>query len=812
MTEDFHPKRIASSRGVVELTDEKVTYIADSNSADRFLPRIAVARSTTENGKTTIEKSFRTFEAVDMNRVLDFNEVPDPPEDTTMRVCEDGGTDGLKFPVRNVCVRGGYLFYFDVEDVDDHVRGAYVSYHAPPIGVVPLDKVDVATPPGGRRVFRDHAHTDAKYGYEFVLIHAPDGGSETTRPAAFFVAESLAQREKWLKALRSRAEATADTKLRPDVVARREKELMQDIKPRRPKRTQKRKTNDEDEDAEDIESQYVEEAKREFGISDFRDDIWLNNFFMNNNDFDSGTKIDQLEQWQASIKRGLRGAVLEQYEYFVEASGEMTTMGKEVAALKSMVETQNELIKEMKDIDFTGAFADGDGDKDGDGDEMDSLDSNGGENNNDEPVVDKGDRARLRRQMRSGNDDDDNSSLSSDEEVARVERLREKLKQDMSADGITEDHVNTHIEVPSWLDDVSEEIAAFIKECRYTDATDLFFKAKSEVNDILNQHDRPTENKLTKKQHANMLNMLSTLESLSERMSSRLVEGLRRKNEAYKQSGKRDRSDPLSLMAPMVSPCCLNDDSIPLHLLVKLGKTQEAATAYAARRSLLLLESLHERPISGSGNVDLVIYAAQLSQSFFSCLATAVEGFLDLFLVQDVTTMPRDDGELSALSAASGNVPPGALASIVLWCDSELSKFSSAFGGTRILGNLALSPPPRQELVPSRSRVVGFEEEGYKVNKERQNAIEVASQCVDQAFTFASENLDSIGLPLTPRLAEYIRSRLKGCESEVSKLLNSKWRHITFEWEIELDEADIPMDEGRRFSSQAMSRSQEAAA
>ena len=38
-----------------------------------------------------------------------------------------------------------------------------------------------------------------------------------------------------------------------------------------------------------------------------------------------------------------------------------------------------------------------------------------------------------------------------------------------------------------------------------------------------------------------------------------------------------------------------------------------------------------------------------------------------------------------------------------------------------------------------------------------QNAIEVAAQCVDQAFSCASQNLDSVGLPLTPRLAEYIR-------------------------------------------------------
>lgn len=172
---------------------------------------------------------------------------------------------------------------------------------------------------------------------------------------------------------------------------------------------------------------------------------------------------------------------------------------------------------------------------------------------------------------------------------------------------------------------------------------------------------------------------------------------------------------------------------------------------------------MHERPISGTGNVDLVIYAAQLSQSFFSCLASSVEGFLDLFLVNAELSSPgngRDDRSLedtSLLSQASKNVPPGALASIVLWCDSELSKFSSAFSGTRILGNLALSPPPRHDPSQAKVRMAGFEEDGTRTNKERQSAIEVAAQCVGQAFQYASQNLDSIGLPLTPRLAEYIR-------------------------------------------------------
>eukprot|EP00543_Licmophora_paradoxa_P001814 CAMPEP_0202452480 /NCGR_PEP_ID=MMETSP1360-20130828/10686_1 /ASSEMBLY_ACC=CAM_ASM_000848 /TAXON_ID=515479 /ORGANISM="Licmophora paradoxa, Strain CCMP2313" /LENGTH=711 /DNA_ID=CAMNT_0049071317 /DNA_START=6 /DNA_END=2141 /DNA_ORIENTATION=+ len=706
-----------------------------------------------------------------------------------MRVCEGSGGSELKFPVRHISVRGGLLFYFDIEDVEDHTNGHFVSYQAPPVGVIPLDKVKVLPPQGGRRVFQPHASTEARNGYEFVIIHQPIEG-EATRPPAFLVAESNAKRETWIRALDLRSDVNKDTRLRNVGGSRMDSadntRPTMDIGATAVARTRNRKARRRDKDGDDEEGAQeerdIEMAKEEFGLVEFSEEKYLNNFFQTNNDFEAGNKIDVLEQWQSSIKRGLRGAVLEQYEYFVEASREMTTMGKEVTALKGMVETQSDMIKEMKNLDFTAAFGDGDhGSLASDEEDLLENPDAGG----------KSGRKRGRRRAKAKNKSHDDvsvaSSLSSDDEEAKT-KGKKNLK---SKDDI--DH-ETEIEIPSWLDDVGEEISAFIKESRYTDATDLLFKARTEVNDILAQHDRPTDSKLSKKQHANMNNTLHTLDKLAEKMSSRLVEGLRRKNEALKQAGKRERSDPLSLMAPMVSPCCLGDDSIPLHLLVKLGKTQEAATAYAARRSLLLLESLHERPISGTGNVDLVIYAAQLSQSFFSCLAGAVEGFLDLFLVAAGKDPDGADDASSLLTNATRNVPPGALASIVLWCDSELSKFSSAFGGTRILGNLALSPPPRQEST-SKARMVGFEDEGNLSMKERQHAIEVAAQCVGQAFQYASENLDSIGLPLTPRLAEYIRSRLKGCESEVSKKLDDRWKHITFEWEIELDQEDLPMDE-----------------
>ncbi len=109
------------------------------------------------------------------------------------------------------------------------------------------------------------------------------------------------------------------------------------------------------------------------------------------------------------------------------------------------------------------------------------------------------------------------------------------------------------------------------------------------------------------------------------------------------------------------------------------------------------IPSLHERPIcnnSFSNNVDVVIYAAQLSHSFFNSLSISVEGFLDLFSETDKSNLSDDQSEASSINIGSlKTVPANALAATCLWCDSETSKFASAFG-TKVLGHLDLSPRP----------------------------------------------------------------------------------------------------------------------
>jgi len=104
------------------------------------------------------------------------------------------------------------------------------------------------------------------------------------------------------------------------------------------------------------------------------------------------------------------------------------------------------------------------------------------------------------------------------------------------------------------------------------------------------QHEKPTDEKLTKKQFNQVQSLIEKMDELTEMISNRVVENLRRKNEALKQASRRKGSDASAYISPSVSPCCLNDDHISLRLLVKLGKSQEAATAYSVRRSLLLQE------------------------------------------------------------------------------------------------------------------------------------------------------------------------------------------------------------------------------
>ena len=489
-----------SAVGGKEFVEERVAFTADTKKKDRFLPRISVSKTTgigRAGGRGTVEKSFRPFETEDVSRVLDFENVADPPPDGPMMHCENE-TD---FPSRHFALRGGFLLYFGLGDVSGTGRSHYVTYHGPPKGVIPLDKVKVEVPPGGRRVFREHAQTNARTGYELAILHK-DSNVERPRPPAFVVAESMAQREKWAKAIQARAEIEGYTKLRavstfapqdPSLLTKPADLLQQRIiekkrasasnkyagsartakdgkhkSTRKGKRGPGRKDKNKGDGSEDIT---IQEVLKEFGKNSFSENSWIDSYFETHNEIDSASRCRLMEKQQDAIKRGLKGAVLEQYEYFVEASGEMTKMGREVVDLKTLVETQVETIKEMKEIDFSGAILDP---------AEDDNASDGGDLFQDNRR--KSSRRKKNRQY-SGDEDSDMSSVSSEDDSLRNRNSglsSSALGRAMILEKVT-------IEIPPHLEEVAEEILAYVKESRYSDATDLWAKTKQEVSEIMQQ-------------------------------------------------------------------------------------------------------------------------------------------------------------------------------------------------------------------------------------------------------------------------------------------------------------------------------------
>lgn len=840
MSKSSHHQINSNENGAVSVVheEEHVIAVPDPSHPNWFVAKVT---ATKKSGLTVT----RDFEALDMARVLDFDKgagtvasatvVRDEP--VMIGDFEGDGTGDISFPVHHLVLRGGFIFCFNVEDVDEGTGQRYTTYENPPVCVFSLEHVDVQFPPGGRRVFREHAHTTAQSGYELVILHLPpENSDEEPRPPAFLVTDSLSKRNKWAEAIKVRsklnhptilragytsataAAAASDDPLsmenRTEIQRNKTKQLTQnegvvsnegtgdknrkdemlamvqtDEKSKGSKNVLSTAGRNRNREVKSMEKKILEIADDadlaaavvQFGAVDFDEQRWMTEYWESHYDYDAAATCDQMEKWLLDMKKSLKGAVLEQYEYFVQASGEMTTMGREVSSLKTRIEQQGDLLKSMKEIDFLGALrADDVADKDeimgreDDGSDaltgLDAKASKAGSTKENEPFY-ADDLGEIMNKHRG------------------VHHLPISSPIGTGKDPLNEE-ITPSIEFPEWLEDVDDEIAATIRECRYNTAIELYLKATNEISDLLDKHERPTAYRLTRAQLDTLRSLKKSLKSLSNQMSLRLEESLRRKNEALRQATKRERSEASAAIVPLVSPCALSDDTLYLQLLVKLGRTQEAADSFSSRRSLLLLETLQERPISGAGTVDLVIYAAQLSQSFFSCLASSVEGFLDLFLMSgappvvngEKSSEDSDSLHSNSLGSATKNLPPGAVSALVLWCDSELSKFAIAFGGARILSNLALSPPKATD-VPTGPRVVGTIDNNDS-SKDRRNAIEVAAQCIDQAFLYASQNLDSVGLPLTPRLAEMVRVRLKGCEHEVSLLLDDRWHNLTQDWRI----------------------------
>ena len=484
---------------------EKVSYEASRLNNGEFIPRIAVV-----SNNDSANEDYREFQVEDIHRVLDFDSMPGPPpSDAVFGHLEfeldddDTVTDDAppKFPNRYFVLRGSFIFYFDVNDVDGmdidsltqsrfHQLNSTPRIKGKPLGVIPLERTVVEFPPGGRRCFREHAQTNARNGYEMMIRHMGRAGTGVVdasgavtskrRAPAYIVADSSGQRELWKKAIVVRADAhKKDTKLRPIGAANAPNKTGDTISSqslgRRIRAGDSLTQNDMMSSERRIggtisvlagvleaeEQKDIDEALEQFGnITVFEESDWVNDFFENNDELQSLTTSRKLERWQTSIKKGLRGAVLEQYEYFVEASKGMTIMGREMTLLRELVARQVDTIETMKNMSYEiGTLL-----------PNNHIEKRNLEHPDDEDEVYSSDEDTLDK-VESNDSWNDRTGYSS---------------RDRSAKNL-EHSTTSVIDVPQWLDEVEEEVSAFIKESRYSDATDLLIKAKNEINDIMNQ-------------------------------------------------------------------------------------------------------------------------------------------------------------------------------------------------------------------------------------------------------------------------------------------------------------------------------------
>jgi hypothetical protein len=207
---------------------------------------------------------------------------------------------------------------------------------------------------------------------------------------------------------------------------------------------------------EQKEQHEIDEAIEEFGSKAFFEESdWINNFFRHHDETEAAIMASKLERWQTSIKKGLRGAVLEQYEYFVEASREMSIMGKEVLALKDLANKQVDLLETLANIDVTGDVV-----------------------SRDDKVVDAEDELGA-------------YSSDSDTEGIRSNNSPSRLKGQIQSSGSFQNSPNkrtsnvTEIEIPNWLSESVEDTDTFLRKACYPDAVDLLLKAKSEIVELM---------------------------------------------------------------------------------------------------------------------------------------------------------------------------------------------------------------------------------------------------------------------------------------------------------------------------------------
>jgi hypothetical protein len=183
------------------LQERVVHHLDPSNASSHiplFLPSIRICRGGSGGGGNNAndvdvddnddDDFVRPFTRSDLERVMDYNHMPEPPIPCALMHCEAPGSGiennadekelevydgGISFPKRWAKLAGGYIFLTSNSDGGKaHARsnnnneneeskgtGGDGGDSTQKIACIPLQGCSVELPPGGRRVFREHAHT-----------------------------------------------------------------------------------------------------------------------------------------------------------------------------------------------------------------------------------------------------------------------------------------------------------------------------------------------------------------------------------------------------------------------------------------------------------------------------------------------------------------------------------------------------------------------------------------------------------------------------------------------------------------------------
>jgi hypothetical protein len=334
------------SSAMKEYQFEKVTFIPSPLTNGECIPKITIG-----------DQEARDFQPEDMSRVMDYENMPPPPPDAPHGHLEFEMDDDAtvsddappKFPKRYFCLRGNFIFYYDMEDVDSSYNRYGAKFNAAPLGVIPLERTKVEFPQGGRRVFREHSKTEARSGYEMMIRHVPRAGAGLTnandgdgtsvvgggagggtatatgvksgkrRAPAYLVCDSSGQRDLWKKAIEVRSEMfqkptklrAAGTNANVSKIARAEGGSRSPDHGAGNRKTSRRVGGEISVLAGVIETEEqkdIDEALEQFGSKTLFDDAdWVNEYFESHDQVEGSEMCTKLERWQTSIKKGLRG-------------------------------------------------------------------------------------------------------------------------------------------------------------------------------------------------------------------------------------------------------------------------------------------------------------------------------------------------------------------------------------------------------------------------------------------------------------------------------------------------------------------------